>query len=129
MDILRQTPFPLQASYDGLDPSTDFILQIYDDHTNLVVSSSVTSDVSGVVTYDLTGYFEQFDETYSLYIYSLDEEDEPDRLAPAVHGVVAEQIEDDHDPHEDEHEQDEQPEQGQQEAAEIVVHRGASLLG
>lgn len=72
MDILRQTPFPMQASYEDLDPDTDYLLEIYDDHTNLVVSSSVTSDSSGIITYDLTGDFEKFDETYSLYVYSMD---------------------------------------------------------
>lgn len=78
MDILRQTPFPLQVSYDGLDPSTDYILEIYDDHTNTVESNVVTTDGSGSITYDLTGDFEKFDDTYSLYIYTMDLNDDPD---------------------------------------------------
>jgi len=78
MDILRQTPFPLQVSYDGFANNTDYALEIYDDHTNLVESYVVTSNGSGVITYDLVGDFEKFDDTYSLYIYTLDLNDEPD---------------------------------------------------
>ncbi len=78
MNILRQTPFPLQVSYDGLIPSTDYALEIYDDHTELELSITVTSDSDGVVLYELPTTFEKYDETYSLYIYSLDSEDEPD---------------------------------------------------
>lgn len=73
MDILRQPPFPIEVSYSDLDPDTEYLLEIYDDHTNVVISSSVTSDGSGVVTYQLDSDFEKFDETYSLYIYSLNE--------------------------------------------------------
>lgn len=79
MDILRQPPFPIEVSYEDLDPDTEYLLEIYDDHTNVVVSSSVTSDGSGVVTYELGQDFQRFDETYSLYIYSLNELLEPDQ--------------------------------------------------
>jgi hypothetical protein len=78
MNLLRQTPFPLEVSYDGLTPSTDYALEIYDDHTFLVLSVTVTSDSSGVVLYELPTTFEKYDETYSLYIYTLDVDDEPD---------------------------------------------------
>jgi hypothetical protein len=78
MNILRQTPFPLSVSYDGLTPSTDYALEIYDDHTELELSITLTSDSNGVVSYELPTTFEKYDETYSLYIYSLDVEDEPD---------------------------------------------------
>lgn len=78
MDILRQTPFPLEVSYDGLDANTEYALEIYDDHTFLQLSVTVTSDGSGTVTYELPTVFEKYDETYSLYIYTLDINDEPD---------------------------------------------------
>ena len=78
MNILRQTPFPLSVSYDGLTPSTDYALEIYDDHTELELSITLTSDSNGVVSYELPTTFEKYDETYSLYIYSLDVEDQPD---------------------------------------------------
>ena len=78
MNILRQPPFPIEISYDGLQPSTDYALEIYDDHTNLELSVTVSSDGSGVVSYELPKDFEKYDKTYSLYIYSLDENDQPD---------------------------------------------------
>lgn len=78
MNILRQTPFPLEVSYSGLTADTDYALEIYDDHTSLQLSVTVTSDGSGVVTYELPTVFEKYDETYSLYIYTLDINDEPE---------------------------------------------------
>lgn len=78
MDILRQPPFPLQVQYDGLDPDTEFLLEIYDDHANTILSEVVESDGSGVISYDLTGDFEKYDETYSLNIFSLDLNSDPD---------------------------------------------------
>lgn len=78
MNILRQPPFPLEVSYDGLTPNTDYALEIYDDHTELELSVTVTSDGNGAVSYELPTVFEKYDETYSLYIYTLDLNDEPD---------------------------------------------------
>jgi hypothetical protein len=78
MNILRQPPFPLEVSYDGLQPNTDYALEIYDDHTFLQLSVTVTSDGSGVISYQLPNDFEKYDETYALYIYTLDELDEPE---------------------------------------------------
>jgi hypothetical protein len=78
MDILRQTPFPLQISYEDLTPDTEYLLEIYDDHTNTILSEVVESDGSGTIQYDLPTNFEKYDETYALYIYSLDLNDEAD---------------------------------------------------
>ena len=78
MNILRQPPFPLEVSYDGLTPSTEYALEIYDDHTDLELSVTVTSDSNGVVSYELPTVFEKYDETYSLYVYTLDVDDKPD---------------------------------------------------
>lgn len=78
MDILRQTPFPLEISYDGLDPSTDYIVEIYDDHTNTIISEVVETNAYGVITYQLPINFEKYDDTYSLYIYTINLDDEPD---------------------------------------------------
>lgn len=78
MNILRQTPFPLEVSYSDLTPDTDYALEIYDDHTELQLSVTVTSNGSGVVSYELPTVFEKYDETYSLYIYTLDVNDEPE---------------------------------------------------
>lgn len=79
MDILRQPPFPIQVSYSDLDPNTEYLLEIYDDHTNIVVSASVLSNGSGIIEYELDKDFEKFDETYALYVYSLNELLEPDQ--------------------------------------------------
>ena len=79
MNLLRQTPFPLEVSYSGLDANTDYLLEIYDDHTFLKISEVVTSDSSGDVVYELPSEFEKYDETYSLHIYNLDLDDEPDQ--------------------------------------------------
>lgn len=78
MNILRQPPFPLEISYDGLDPSTDYILEIYDDHNVLVESEILETSASGVLSYNLPQSFQEFDETYSLSVYTLDLNDEPD---------------------------------------------------
>jgi len=78
MNILRQPPFPLEVSYDGLEISTDYILEIYDDHNFLVESVIVTSDNQGVLTYELPSSFQNYDETYSLSVYTIDLNDEPD---------------------------------------------------
>lgn len=78
MNILRQPPFPLEISYDGLDPSTDYILEIYDDHNALVQSEILETSASGVLSYSLPQNFQEFDETYSLSVYTLDLNDEPD---------------------------------------------------
>ena len=61
MNILRQTPFPLEVSYSDLDASTDYILEIYDDHTNLILSEVVTSSGSGVIEFELPQGFEKFE--------------------------------------------------------------------
>lgn len=78
MNILRQIPFPLEVSYGGLDANTDYALEIYDDHTNLELSVVVTSDNTGTVLYELPTIYQKYDGTYSLYIYTLDLNDEPD---------------------------------------------------
>lgn len=78
MDILRQPPFPLGVQYDGLETDTEYVLEIYDDHTNTILSEVVESDGSGVISYNLPTDFEKSDDTYALYIYSLDLNDEPD---------------------------------------------------
>ena len=78
MNILRQTPFPLQVSYSELESSTDYILEIYDDHTNLIISEVVSSSSLGEINYQLPQEFEKFDETYSLYVYTITD-DLPDQ--------------------------------------------------
>jgi hypothetical protein len=77
MIILRQTPFPITLEYSGLSASTDYAMHIYDDNSILLYSYDVTSDGDGVVSQELDKYFEKFDDEYAVYVYSLDENDEP----------------------------------------------------
>jgi hypothetical protein len=77
--ILRQTPFPLVIEYSGLDPEEDFLVQIYNDKSQLMYSFDAVSDSFGNVSQELPKYFSKFDAKYSLYIYSLINE-EPDEI-------------------------------------------------
>lgn len=77
MDILRQPPFPLQVSYEGLVANSTYLLEIYDDHTNTILSEMVGADESGIIEYTLPDDFEKYDETYALYIYDIDLNNQP----------------------------------------------------
>jgi hypothetical protein len=77
MNLLRLPPFPLSVSYDGLEPSEDFLMEIYSDKSTPMYSLEVSSDSEGVIEKELPEYFSKFDGTYALYIYSL-EDDEVD---------------------------------------------------
>jgi hypothetical protein len=77
--ILRQTPFPLSVEYSGLDPEEDFLLQIYNDKSQLMYSFDIVSDSNGNISQELPKYFSKFDAKYSLYVYSLINE-EPDEV-------------------------------------------------
>jgi hypothetical protein len=72
MNILRQPPFPIQLPYEDLTADETYILEIYNDHSELIVSEQVTASDLGMVSYTLPRYFEKYDGTYSLYIYSMD---------------------------------------------------------
>lgn len=78
MYILRQPPFPISVTYNGLSNSTQYIMEIYDDYGELVVSYNVTSSGSGVITKQLDSDFEKFDGTFALYIYTKDNQGKPD---------------------------------------------------
>lgn len=78
MNILRQPPFPLAVSYEGLEPNTTYALEIYSDHADLLLSVPIETDELGTLNYELPSNFEKYDETYSLYVYTLDINDEPD---------------------------------------------------
>ena len=79
MYLLRQPPFPLNVEYSGLNPEEAYLLQIYNDKSRLMYSFDVVSDENGVVNQELPKYFSKFDAKYSLYIYSLVNE-EPDEI-------------------------------------------------
>jgi len=78
MILLRQPPFPLSVEYSGLDPETNYLLEIYSNKSKLMYSFDVESNVEGTVSLELPKYFSKFDGKYSLNIYSL-YEDNPDQ--------------------------------------------------
>ncbi len=78
MIILRQPPFPITLEYGGLSASTDYALHIYDDKSVLMYEFPVTSNGSGEISQELGKYFEKFDAEYVVYVYSLNEDDEPE---------------------------------------------------
>lgn len=83
MNLLRQPPFPLSVTYEGLDPSTDYLMEIYNDKSVLLFSLDVSSDGDGVVTEELPLFFTKYDNKYALYIYSLIEvsgEEQPEEV-------------------------------------------------
>jgi hypothetical protein len=81
MELLRQTPFPLNILYSGLEPDESFLMEIYSNKSRLMYSfDDVQSDSSGEIEYALPEYFAKFDGKYALYIYSLDESNDPDQV-------------------------------------------------
>ena len=79
MDILRQPPFPFEIFYEGLEPETPYLFEIHDDRTETIIQEAVQTNSEGVLEYTLTGDFEKFDESYSVYIYSMDESEGPNQ--------------------------------------------------
>ena len=75
MNLLRQTPFPLEISYTGLTPSHNFLMQIFDDKALLLFSFDVVSNEEGHIEQELPKYFEKFDGLYVVQVFSLNEEE------------------------------------------------------
>ena len=79
MDILRQPPFPIEVSYEDLTANETYILEIYNDHSELILSEQVTASSLGAISYNLPTYFEKYDGTYSLYVYTMDVDEVADQ--------------------------------------------------
>ena len=77
MILLRKTPFPLVLEYNNLEENEKYLLEIYSDKSRLLHSFYVEANNEGNLFYELPKYFEKFDGQYSVYLYSLDEEDNP----------------------------------------------------
>lgn len=69
MEILRLAPFPLSISYDGLEPSTDYVLCILDNHAQDLVEIPVESNTDGVIATQLPDYFSRYDDIYLVEVY------------------------------------------------------------
>jgi len=69
MNILRLPPYPLTITYDVPDASTDYFIIIEDSIVNKDLKVSVTSDGNSQVSYNLEGFFLDYDQEYRLTIY------------------------------------------------------------
>lgn len=69
MEITRLAPFPLNLSYSGLTPSTDYVVAIMTDFAGDLVEIPVSSDGSGVISTPLPDFFSRYDEDYNLEVY------------------------------------------------------------
>lgn len=76
MEITRLQPFPLNLVQGGLDPSTDYVVALLDDHAGDLVEIPTTSDSDGEISINLPNYFSRYDDEYRLEIYLQDGEDE-----------------------------------------------------
>lgn len=71
MNILRLGTTPLTVSYTGLTPNDDYFVEVYDDYGVMLVSETVTAAFDGMVEYVLPPDFSKYDQTCSLYLYSM----------------------------------------------------------
>ena len=78
MYFLRQPPFPLVLEYNDLAVDTEYLIEVYSDESVLLYSFRVESNGSGKIYKELPKYFERFDGTYSVHLYSLDEGGNPE---------------------------------------------------
>lgn len=69
MDILRKTPYPITVEFDVPDANTEYILLFEDSVTNLDLVVNKTSDANSKITYDLEGFFVDYDGSYPVTIY------------------------------------------------------------
>jgi regulator of sigma D len=70
MNILRKTPYPLSASYEGLEPSTDYLVTIESSSRfeDAVFSETVTTNGTGDLVIVLPEVFGKYDESYALTV-------------------------------------------------------------
>ena len=69
MEISRSHPFPLTLTQDELEPSTEYVVTMMDDHATDLVELPATSDGDGVISISLPDYFSRYDDEYRMEIY------------------------------------------------------------
>lgn len=74
MEIIRLQPFPLVFTQGELDPNTDYVVAILDDHAEDLAEISSESDSNGVISINLPDYFSRYDDEYRIEIYLKDGE-------------------------------------------------------
>jgi hypothetical protein len=77
MIILRQPPFPLVATYDGLDPDTQYVVEVSGSHAELLFSEILSTDALGNLNILFYRFpednldvwdFTRYDGTYTLQV-------------------------------------------------------------
>lgn len=69
MEITRLQPFPLVLTQDGLEPDTDYVVTMMDDHATDLTEIAATSDGDGIISVNLPDYFARYDDEYRMEIY------------------------------------------------------------
>ena len=69
MEILRVAPYPLSFSQGDLDPNTDYVLCILDNHGWDLAEVGGTSDSAGTFQVNLPDFFSRYDDYYLIEIY------------------------------------------------------------
>ena len=70
MQILRKPPYPLSATYDVPEASTDYIVIIKDQSKDEIVDEqTIESGSNSKLIYEITDNLSKYDDSYSLEIY------------------------------------------------------------
>jgi hypothetical protein len=72
MNILRKPPYPLSVSYTVPDAETFYTVQIKESGRDvLILEETLESDANSLLTIELPAFFYKYDDSYSLSIYEL----------------------------------------------------------
>lgn len=69
MDILRKTPYPITIEFDVPASEAEYFVVIGNKVTNLDLVIEKTSDTNSKISYDLNGFFVDYDGSYPVTIY------------------------------------------------------------
>jgi hypothetical protein len=70
MQILRKPPYPLSATYDVPEASTDYIVIIKDQSKDEIIDEqAIESGLNSKLIYEITDNLSKYDDSYSLEIY------------------------------------------------------------
>lgn len=70
MQILRKPPYPLSATYDVPEASTDYVVIVKDQSKDEIIDEQVIeSGLNSKLTYEITAELSKYDDSYSLEIY------------------------------------------------------------
>jgi len=70
MQILRKPPYPLSATYDVPEASSDYVVIVKDQSKDEIIDEQVIeSGLNSKLTYEITAELSKYDDSYSLEIY------------------------------------------------------------